>query len=101
MVEILSEVEAAEIRASVYAPPPAQDPIHAGMMGLFMVGAVLSLFTGLAGIDQDRVMFAIVVVLALGFGLPYLYFWSQQRRHSEAFVRELVRIQKERREAVD
>ena len=100
MSEFLSDIELAELRASVYAPRQAYEPLYAGGAGMAVVGLVLLLFTGFAGVDPDHFLFATVTTLGLGFALPYLYFWDQRRRHTNACLNELARVQREKRETL-
>lgn len=82
-------------RASRYAPPPREDPVHAGIAGVAIVGVVLTLFLGFAGIDQDAVLGASAATLAIGYLAPYLYLKHQANRHYAAVVKEHAAIVRE------
>jgi hypothetical protein len=89
----LDEVETAQQRAALYAPPPAYEPSHAGATGALMAALVLAAFMGIAAIAP--VLLAAGVTLAMGFVLPYLYCRGQQRRHACAVLNELQRVRRE------
>jgi predicted small lipoprotein YifL len=78
--------DAIEAEAERIAPYPKTEPSHAGMYGLFITAAALTVFCALAGIEFDdgqnpRAWLAFLAVAACGYAGPFLYFNSQKRRH--------------------
>jgi hypothetical protein len=75
-----------EEEAERIAPYPKVEPSWAGMTGFAIAGFSLILFCGLAGIELEdhpnpRVWLAFMVMLAVGFAAPFIYFNNQKRRH--------------------
>lgn len=87
--------QTAEKRASVYAPPPDHDPLVAGMTGLAVVLAVVTVFLLFAGLDGTAYASAIAWTGLIGFLAPFLYFKHQARKHIRAFARELAALRSE------
>jgi hypothetical protein len=83
-------------RASRYAPLPAYDPSQAGLAGAAVVGVIIAVFAGFARLDLDAFAPAFSVSVALGFGLPFAYFWNQRRKHYDAWSKEYEQLRKER-----
>ena len=75
-------------RASSYAPPPPMDPTHAGIVGLFSIGIIVSVFAGLARLSEERAALPLLICAAAGFAIPYLILRSIERAHYAAVARE-------------
>jgi hypothetical protein len=83
--------DAIEAEAERRAPYPKTEPSWAGMYGLAIIAAVLTLFCALAGFDLEggdnpRLGFAFIVVAAFGYVGPFIYFNNQKRRHFNLLV---------------
>ncbi|MFD2183710.1 hypothetical protein [Rhodoplanes azumiensis] len=84
--------QTAKKRASAYAPPPEHDPLVAGMTGLAVAVAVLTVFLAFAGLDGTAFASAIAWTSLICFLAPFLYFKHQARQHIRAFARELAAL---------
>lgn len=75
-------------RASAYAPLPSVDPTHGGVVGLFTVGIIVAVFSGLARVSESQAVTPMLVCAVAGFAVPYFYLRSLENAHYAAFVRE-------------
>ena len=84
----------AEEAASKYAPRPKTEPVVGGLMGAVIVGMAVGVFAGLEGLKSDGIPGSLVVVMGLGFAVPYFFLWYQMRSHSKAWLQEYERLKK-------
>jgi hypothetical protein len=68
-------------QSSEQSPPPAYDPIYAGLIGAAIVGAIVMSFMGFAGFADHSQPIAVGVVVALGFLIPFGFLKLQERLH--------------------
>lgn len=87
MTSKLTLWEEAAKRASGYAPPPKYSPAEAGFAGAFATFLVLIVFGAFTGLD-DAFETEKLWTTTVGFALPFLYFWRQQKRNEKATFEE-------------
>ena len=87
--------EIATERASHYAPLPPHEPSHAGGAGAFIVGCIVAVFAGFAGLDLDEFAGAAGASIILGFLGPFAYYISIERKHYDAWSKEYEALRKE------
>jgi hypothetical protein len=81
--------------AAQRAPLPAYVPSHAGATGALIVGAIVAVFKGLAGLDSEAFALAQGLTIALGFVVPFGYFKHQERQHYKAYASEYAALQRQ------
>lgn len=77
-------------------PQPKYEPTTAGVTGLFVTMAVVAVFVGLAGLDQEAVAGAVAVTAALGFCIPYFYYRHEHIEYQKRIMAEYHYLVKER-----
>ncbi|MFD1983542.1 hypothetical protein ACFSOZ_12770 [Mesorhizobium newzealandense] len=77
-------------RADSVAPPPRLDPFWASAAEAAIAGSVVAAFCWLGG--GSHMAGAIGISMILAFALPYIYLRRKQRKNSEAFDTEYIRL---------
>jgi hypothetical protein len=68
------------------APMGKHDPAHVAIASAAICGVVVFVFTGLAGLDRDSLIWPIGITVAVSFIVPFVVLRLAHKNHSKACV---------------